>query len=259
MASYISPFAELFDDTPRDTKDQELPALRIVVHITGRATYNNAEKHKEPPLKRLGEYFDKRGRPYAHYSVDPWGRIACHARETETPYSQGWAAYGGASGILAKIKDGELVVPDWWLATWGPGASALLGPFSDPVQLLRDVGAGSRELTSPNQRAVTIEFIQYGNQYKLTVAQYVWGSVLIDDIARRHGIPKSPARILGHEDFDPWGRGSKSGGWDPGARRTYSDVRFSYEAMMHPPLGIASGVAIMTPLMPDWAVWDGKR
>lgn len=238
---WVSPIAEQFDQSPRDTKDQKLPALRIVVHITGRSTYLNAEKRKVAPLQHLGEYFDRRGRPFAHYSVDPWGRIACHAPETETPYAQGWKDYGGRSGLLSKITSGELEVPQWWQIFWG-----LNDTVATPASLV------PADAYSGNDRSVTIEFIQWGNQYRLTVAQYVWGSILVDDIARRHDINKTDPRcILGHEDLDPWARGDAVGGWDPGARR--GTPRFSYDALFTPSVVVGTPTCIATPPVPDWA------
>jgi len=245
MTKWISPFSTQFDDSPRDTRDQKLPALRIVVHITGRQTYLNAEKSKTAPLQRIGEYFDKRGRPFAHYTVDPWGRIACHAHETETPYAQGWADYKGRKGIIRRLADERLVVPPWWTEYW----SSVDPNITSPIDLV------DSSCFSGNDRAVAIEFIQWGNQYLLTIQQYIWGSVLVDDIARRHGIEKTPRNILGHEDLDPWGRGDVRGGWDPGARRPKGDRRFDYQGLLHPPLAVDSHTAIMTPTMPDWAKW----
>jgi hypothetical protein len=164
MAEWMSSLALPHDKTLRDTKDQLMPALSVVLHITGRATYINAEKRKKPPLEHLGEYFDRTGNPFAHYSVDPWGRIACHADEQQTPYAQGWSAYGGPAGLQARLDKGKLTIWPWWLERWGavpsrrrPGCLCET-PFDllDPSQ------------PTPNARSVAIEFIQYDRQLRLT-------------------------------------------------------------------------------------------
>jgi len=230
--------------TMRDTKNQVVPALSVVLHITGRATYLNAEKRKRPPLDWLSLYFSKAGNPFAHYSVDPWGRIACHADERQTPYAQGWAEYGGADGLARKLAKGKLKVWDWWKARWNhlaarrPGSPCCLSP----LDLL------APEQATPNVRSVAIEFIQHGGQLKLTAMQYVNGHELLADICARHHIPLDQAHVYGHSDADPWGRGTAAGSWDPGAPG--DSPTFSWEAMF---AGAPDELAIETPRMPSWA------
>jgi len=254
----------------RNTKNQVLPALRIVIHITGRSTYLNAKKRRVPPLQHLGEYFATRGNSFAHYSIDPWGRIACHALESETPWSQGWRDYGGRRELQRKLQTSELRTPSWWLRQWGNGVQ----PYYSPIDLV------DADCVSGNDRSVTIEFIQYNNQYLLTDAQYTYGHLLVWDVASRHGIalPTIPdnsqdndaisihptRQLLGHEDLDPWGRGGSQGGWDPGYTRKRR--RFSYKFLVHPelmprhrrgsthPLGTANhSLVLPTPAIPHWA------
>ena len=249
----VSPLAAPYDDTPRNVSDQKWPALRIVVHVTGRSTYNNAETHEVPPLVWLGRYFDKRGSPFAHYGIDPWGRIMCYAPETERPWAQGWGKYRGREGLRRRLRNGSLVVPAWWKQTWGRNRT--------PLDLIR------KDCSSPNDRSVAIEMVQYGNQVLLTVAQYTALGFLVRDISVRHGIPlPSPERmtaddavptLLGHEDVDPWGRGTpEQGGWDPGARRPQGDKRFAWTTVLTLESLWAPrrySCILDTPPKPDWA------
>lgn len=223
----------------RNVRDQPTPSTTITAHITGRATYLNAERRGEHPLIYLGNAFGKPGRSFAHYSVDPWGQVGCTAPESERAWAQGWGTYGGRDGLLKKLSRGELKVPAWWLSFWGPRG------FGTPVDLV--VG------DSPNYRSISIEFIQYGNQFRLTLAQYRSGHALMMDIAFRNGIGKLELpTVRGHEDVDPWGRGTDAGGWDPGAHRVHGPARFSWEAMLNGPAEMPHE-AIATPPRPKWA------
>lgn len=237
MDKLISPLATPHDRTLRDGKDQQLPAQTVCLHITGRSTYINAAKRKVPPLQHLGEYFDKTGNPFSHYSIDPWGRIACHADEKQRPQSQGWAALGGYHAVQA------LHPPSWWFDEENGWPK-----LNHPIDLLPD------DCHTPNDRSVSIEFIQWGNQFRLTESQYEAGHALVVDICSRHGLPLERGVVLSHEDVNPWTRGTKAGGWDVGAIR--EDPRFCWECF----LGWDAakwwdcGAIIETPPMPHWAV-----
>lgn len=238
----ISDLATTHARTLRDTKHQKLPALTVVLHITGRQTWLHAEQQRKPPLTLLSEYFSKKGNPFAHYSIDPWGRIACHADEEHTPWAQGWAAYGGKTGLTAKLASGRIKVPAWWLEAW-KGLD-----YTSPLDLLQP----GQE--TPNDRSVAIECIQWGNQLKLTTAQYTVGSALLTDICDRHAIVKGFPYVRGHEDCDPWGRGtSDGGGWDPGSS-ALPDATFSWAAMFATRSLDLCPEVIPTPDMPDWCV-----
>jgi len=243
MTDWISTYAVPHARTLRDTKDQEVPAHSVVLHITGRSTYLNAEKYKKPPLEWLSLYFNKAGNPFAHYSVDPWGRIACHADEKQTPYAQGWAEYSGPDGLARKLAKGKLKIWDWWRARWEHLPSRRGGPCClSPFDLL------TPEQKTPNTRSVAIEFIQHGGQLKLTTMQYINGHELLADICARHELPIDQAHVLGHEDLDPWARGSASGGWDPAGAG--SAIQFSWDGMF---TGQPDELAIETPKQPSWA------
>jgi len=235
----ISPLAILLPQ--RDVRNQELPATSVVMHITGRATYLNAERRRKHPLIHLGDSFGKEDSSFAHYSVDPWGQIGCTAPERERPWAQGWGAFGGRRGLKQKLASGALEVPAWWLEYWGTFDDCM-----SPLDLLIDPLADS-----PNDRSVAIEFIQYGNQFLLTEAQYAAGYSLLHDICFRNGILCEPPYIRGHEDTDPWGRGTKDGGWDPGARRVAP--RFNWGVMFNGLIEASAGMMISTPPRPEWA------
>jgi hypothetical protein len=196
-----------FTGKPRDVRDQE-QVDKIFLHITGRATWKNASKNKQHPLGRLERYFTSNGKPFAHYGIDPWGRTAQFAEETERPWAQGWGKYGGYDGLKAALEEKKLTVPYWWRRSM----RTRLAEVKSPLDLVE-------EGTTPNHNAVAIEMVQYGGQFKLTTAQYLAAFILCWDICLRHGLVFSDGTILGHEDVDPWGRGDNGGGWDPGAGR----------------------------------------
>lgn len=254
---------------PRDVRDQKLPAQRIVCHITGTPTYINAAKRGIPPLDHLEDYFDDAGNPFAHYSVDPWGRIRCHVLENETPWAQGWSGLGGRVKLLEDLRSGKRDMPLWWSNEY---PDLFEETVADALERVFPEG-------TPNDRSVAVEFIQWQKgraeaisnlpgakrvwipqgpkNYKLTVAQYLAGNMLLHDIALRHGIPwpesaaeRAPA-FLGHEDCDPWGRGTKAGGWDPGSLR--GSPRFCWDCMLF--LRDLNGCkcVIKTPECPKWA------
>jgi len=259
-----SPIARL-TAKPRDVRNQELPAKRIVCHITGTSTYINAAKRQQPPLARIEDYFDNVGNPFAHYTIDPWGRVVQHASERERAWSQGWGGLGGRTGALNKVA------PSWWVETHGVDGIAKLFPAEFGIR-------------TPNDRAVSIEFIQFQHgeflaprrgrakkwasvgpkNYKLTIAQYFMGNLLMHDIALRHGmtwpiptphehIARAACGFLGHEDCDPWGRGhAKSGGWDPGALR--KQPRFCWFCILTLDFArCGCNCVIPTPVIPEWA------
>jgi hypothetical protein len=252
----------------RDVRNQILPVNRIVVHIVGTGTYIRAMIAKQPPLDRVEAYFDNRGVPFAHYTIDPWGRIRQHAEEIERPWSQGWGGLGGRKKLLADLKSGKRKLPDWWKdghAGWTAGGDdeAMQDLFQEDT---------------PNDRSISIEFLQWQpgkivrkkyvgmRNYKLTMAQYLIGNLLARDIAIRHGkiLPESDMdracinegwmQVLGHEDCDPWGRGKpKTGGWDPGALRP-KGKRFCWDCFLGLYFNSCNcGCVIPTPPMPDWA------
>lgn len=258
----------------RDVRNQKLPAERIVVHITGTSTFINAMKRKRSPLDQVEDYFDNAGNPFAHYTVDPWGRIRQHAEEIERPWSQGWGALGGRKKLLKDLENAKRIVPDWWFIEHGLGQEIhrKTNDQKDSMKLLFPTG-------TPNDRSVSIEFIQWQpgkvvrkkyvgkRNYKLTMAQYLIGNLLTRDIAIRHGktFPEFPEErhrtnhgqrmlLLGHEDCDPWGRGkAKTGGWDPGALRP-KGKRFCWECFFTLDFNYCDCKCVIpTPKMPDWA------
>lgn len=281
-----SPLAYLVP-CPRITKKQISPR-RVVVHITGTSTYINAASRGLPPLDYLyKKHFGVRGHVFAHYTVDPWGRIYQYASEQHRSWAQGWSGrYGTYQQLLTSLQSGERVPPEWWLRIWNPTLRelAVLGfprfkrrrvPHTrTPLDLIVPA-------TSPNTRTVSIEFIQYqpgpvlrwelgtsrykkvhrrlSHNRKLTFAQYSAGGALIKDICFRHAIPLLKGFILGHEDIDPWGRGTPSGGWDPGAHRKVP--RFSWEEMLGQippqiPSSTRKNICLPTPPIPPWARMD---
>lgn len=240
-----------FHKKPRNVTDQA-QVRRVVCHITGRQTWLHAEKARVHPLALIEDYFDDAGNPFAHYCIDPWGTMIQIALETEQPWAHGWAAFGGRKGLEEKLFKGDLVVPSWWLQQWGylgHGPTALVPPR---------LGGG-------NDESVAIEFIQYGNQFLLTEAQYLVGHILLRDITTRHGIHlewsaagrfnDNLSGILGHEDLNPWERGDAKGGWDPGALR--ESPRFCWTCMLDlgahvTDSGRSCGLVLATPIKPDW-------
>lgn len=221
LIANASPLADM-SERPRDVRNQLLPAIVIVDHITGRATWNNAQRNKQDPLQRIDNYFTSDGKPFAHYTIDPWGAIIQVAYERERPWAQG----------LSRAQSLKKP-PDFWLEYWNKTPWG----FSNVAQLLSclhdtfafDQAQSRQPPHSPNDRAIAIEHIQYGNGFKLTAAQYRMSHMLHIDIAMRHemaslhdgGLPamRRLLQILGHEDVNPWERGTKAGGWDPGALR----------------------------------------
>lgn len=267
---------------PRDVKDQKLPAQRIVVHITGTSTYVNAALRGRPPLDHLEDYFDDAGHPFAHYSVDPWGRIRQHASERETPWAQGWGELGGREKLLASLraadekKPPKLLTPAWWRERHVTSSDFLRHLHNASHEVFKRLFPEG----TPNDRSVAVEFIQWQRgrvarkpdgevraawipdgrrNYRLSAAQYIYGHLLLLDIAMRHGIPwpatanERTPHFLGHEDADPWGRGTKGGGWDPGYLREHP--RFCWACMLHlQHVGDNKcGCVIKTPEMPVWA------
>jgi len=247
IASPIRDKKTLFNETSiAKLRKQELPVQHVVIHITGRQTYQHAEKKKIAPLKRIELVTAPKGN-WAHYYIDPWGRALCIAPETVVPHSQGWSQYGGRSGLKRKIQSKELIVPQWWLSTWDDCQSLGSNRIDSPVAII------DKKLYSGNDRTVSIEFIQYGGQCKLTEAQYKVGREFLLDICARHRLEFKRPDIIGHEDLDPWGRGNKNRGWDPGAWPKDGKETFCYECMLRPEQGCTCKAKIPTPPMPDWA------
>lgn len=241
--------SSLIDYIPSKLRNEgaaKMPLRRGVIHITGRDTWLNAQKRGMPSLKHLGDNnFLIDGADFSHYAVDPWGRIAVYAAEDTTSWAQGWNALGGKSAVA------EMTPPSWWTATWKSVHSISRQTNVSRVTDLIFVDDGGA-----NTRAFSIEFIQYGNQLLLTEAQYYYGSRLIQNICRRHGIPPAPPYVVGHEDVNPWERGSQYGGWDPGARGTGNSFCWNCMLASSPRTAassaLKSGMAIKTPVMPDW-------
>jgi hypothetical protein len=245
-----SPLATLVKRS-RDVRDQKLPAIIIVDHITGRATWNNAEKYKQDPLTRLDNYFTKDGKPFAHYCIGPWGRIVQIAYERERPWAQG-LSYGQALQPA----------PSFWKDYWGV-QRGLLSVVHLMGELHRAYGDDPNgNFHSPNDRSIAIEHVQYGNGFKLTGMQYRMSHMLHLDIAMRHGMDMAGVldwrhrlQVLGHEDVNPWERGTKAGGWDPGALR--AKPRFCWRCLLT--LDFTHGGQLArcpavrkTPEMPRW-------
>lgn len=231
----ISPLARV-SSKRRTSGTKQKRIVRVVVHITGMQTYLNAKKAKEAPLARLEDYFTTpdvgaRYQTFSHYGVDPWGQIVCFADETLRPRSQSWSALGGRAGVAARRP------PDWWLDKWQKPPYG----FTRVTDMIREA--------TPNQDAASIEFIQYGGQPCLTMAQYDAGHNLINDICRRNGFVMNERNVLGHEDVDPWGRGNAGGGWDPGARRV--QLTFDWNRIFGASVETTEGV-IPTPVQQEW-------
>ena len=239
--------------------EQDKPR-RGVLHITGRTTYLNAEKKQKPPLEYLGyDNFLLPGHSFSNYAIDPWGTIAVYAPENIRPWSQGWGKYGGKKLLMSRIHSGEYVVPDWWFDNWvgraGLEKNRVVGNLDDLVY---------SDDNSPNSRSFSVEFIQYGNQYLLTEAQYISGHALCLEVCLRNGIPFASPWMLGHEDIDPFlyppGRGDRHGGWDPGARRV--KPRFCWRCMLtgnREHSGTLCNCILPTPEKPEWAQMESVK
>ncbi len=258
MSDNISSIVSYIPTNLRSGPKNTLSLHRIVLHITGRSTYLNAEKHKLAPLVHLGvNNFLIKGKSFSHYAVDPWGYIGVYAPESICPQSQGWKAFGGPQGILRDLASGERRLPAWWQEVWGrvqvskKGEKQDLGFVKSPVDLLLgDAG--------PNSGSASIEFIQYGNQFLLTEAQCLSGNLLVRDICTRNLVPFKAPNVLGHEDLNPWTRADKGGGWDPGARRV--EPRFCWDCFFSANLyqckstdtNILCKYILKTPDQPAW-------
>lgn len=94
---------------------------------------------------------------------------------------------------------------------------------------------------SPNDNSISVECIQWQRSYKawdsltyvnkkLTTAQYVALHNLVFDRCSAWGIdPYNRRQIRGHEQTNPWTRGTRKGGWDPGAQR--DEPNFCWDCM----------------------------
>jgi len=250
----ISPFAVLID-RPRDERNQKVPAERFVVHITGRMTYLNAMRRRVPPLEHLGQYFCMPGRPFTHYGIDPWSNLAQFSLENERPWAQGYGE------LRAKVLKQDIEPPDWWRTHWDDHQN-----IYHPTDFL--IGNSK----SPNSGSVTVELIQWNksqknkSNFKLTVAQYLMCHALAHDVAQRHRFSSElhcdfwpHFNICGHEDLNPWSRGTKAGGWDPGAHRVNGKPRFCWHCLetldfTHGGQYSLCPAVIPTPPMPKWAM-----
>lgn len=256
MDSDQSALAHLVDN-PRNTRSQAVVEL-MVVHITGRATWKNAARNKQHPLARLERilFNNPSNESTSTYSLDPWGELWQHQLESQQPWAQGF----DRNAVKRKPT------PRWWHEYWGE-FDANIGVVDDderapellhldgPLELI-----GSRR--NANYNAVSVECVQWGNQFLLTTAQYQVLSLLIGDVCERHNLPKDPLHVCGHEDVAPWYRGDSDGGWDPGARR--AEPRFDWEAVLSLPDQepqhqlqalfelVDAGLAIRTPERPAW-------
>lgn len=195
-------------------------------------------------------------------------------------------------------REGGLIIPEWWhkqndskiaeatedepyLCQHSPSVLKKIHKLVSARGFKRALNAAYSPLDllkfdekSPNDNSISIEFIQWqpeevltnrrrDRNYKLTVAQYISGSLLLRDIVQRHSLyhplGSASTAIIGHEDVDPWGRGKpKTGGWDPGGARP--KPRFSWKAMLtgdlidlNGPSGLRTEI-IPTPEVPKWAV-----
>jgi len=241
MDSDTSPLAYLVDH-PRRTNDQGAIG-RIVGHITGLATWRNAERNKQHPLARLRDilFCNPKNESCSTYAIDPWGEIWQYCRESQRPWAQGL----NVSSAAAKVP------PRWWLEEWADFG------LEHPLGLV-----GGRD---PNINSISIEVVQWGGQYCPTRTQYLACSRLIADCCERHELLCDPLHVIGHEDVNPWARGDAGGGWDPGARR--GKPRWDWDFMLGlvdaalEDVGgqnaaidvlIAAGLAIETPDRPAW-------
>lgn len=247
----ISPLVTYRPKRLRDEVKHKLPLRRGVLHITGRSTYLHAQENLVSPLVWLGQAnFLQADASFSHYAVDPWGYIGIYALESVQSWAQGWKSLGNRARLAADIAGGKRPLPAWWLRYWSDRPGLLQSSRVHTVtDLLDDKG--------PNSRAFSIEFIQFGNQYLLTEAQYRMGNLLIVDICTRHNISMREPFVIGHEDINPFTRGTKAGGWDPGARR--DKPRFCWTCMLtqnlyHENRGTnLCKYVLPTPEMPKWA------
>lgn len=249
---------------------KETTKRRVIVHITGRSTWNNARKRKQNPLTRLARYFcgyksadsralNRKGRACATYAIGPWGEVIRLMEDEYRPWS---ACYPRAHASKRKAR--KLEVPRWWAEEWqdiDPNLGLLEKQYPDTMSIDHPVdliGTSRR----PNFESLAIECVQWGNQYLLTRAQYRSLSDLLLKLCERWGIPHNRLGVVGHEDLTPWTRGDAGGGWDPGALR--ATPRFDWQAALtlcHMPAREATamldamvedGLAIDTPERPDW-------
>ncbi|RME02232.1 MAG: N-acetylmuramoyl-L-alanine amidase [Deltaproteobacteria bacterium] len=206
---------------------------RIVLHITGRALWKKAHKHKISSLEMADLVYQSGIGP--HYVIDEHGEILFVRDERIRPAAQGWGPHGG----IEKVR--KLSPPSWWKRYWNRVDFFLgyrptdrhrpkeafprdyHGSFSHPVDLIAPD-------TTPNARSVAIEFVQCDNQRLLTRQQYIAGAVAVYELCDAYGLEISRRSVLSHEDVDPWRRGDRGGGWDVGALRILPT--FSWEAIL---------------------------
>jgi hypothetical protein len=249
-----SPFATQVD-RPRDVRDQKLPAKRFVVHITGRQTYLNALRNRIPPIEWLAQNFCMPNRNFTQYGIDPWGQLWQFAPDNERPWAQGYKE------LKDQVLNREIEPPDWWHAYWIEQNDD--GNIWHPADLLID---GEK---SPNSRTGCVELIQWNkspkkqSNFKLTMAQYIMCHTLAHDFAARHSFRLETDwpnfNICGHEDLNPWSRGTKAGGWDPGAHRVNGKPRFCWRCLetldfTHDGEFELCPSVIPTPPRPKWAI-----
>jgi len=217
----------------------------IDIHITGTGLHAKAQRQRIPALKRLLEVFGTGA--FSTFGIDPWGEIwqfaACDRRQG----AQGWAGLGGYSGVKAGLISEKRAAPKWWRDTWQPILSARDGEDKPrvPAHGYSPLDLLDADEDSPNDNSISIECIQWQRSYEawstgkavnylLTTAQYVALHNLIVDRCTAWGIPLwDPIKIRGHEDTNPWSRGTVSGGgWDPGASRPGKHApRFCWECL----------------------------
>ena len=241
----------------------------IDVHITGTGAHARAQKHRQPVLKRLLNVFQSQ-QAFSTFGIDPWGEIWQFGNCDQRQAAQSWGyvnragkkiGLGGFKHVKNRLVAGyrnlthadPLYVPDWWTRynapTFMENKSKLINripnhgeqePWSldlyTPLDYLDD------DEWSPNENSISIECIQWQRSYKawksgefinykLTAAQYVALHNLIVDRCNAWGIVFNPRQVRGHEDVNPWGRGTRKGGWDPGAARSLGDERFCWDCV----------------------------
>ncbi len=194
------------DGTRYDFPKRGKKPFGVCVHTTGRGVPQRA--------KRLGQTPDQAG---------VW------------VYSQTWQNPPnyliGSHGMVYRVTDDSLCPPHCGVDAWQRKAM-LNGTWFDHVsadglRLWRErwpkvvSPAHLYPSTSANKDYLGIEMIpllerraEWGGLF--TDGQYQSLSMLLSSISVKYGIELKGARLVGHEDLDPFDRWDGSGGWDPG-------------------------------------------
>lgn len=208
---------------------------RIVVHITGTATFAEAR-----------DSFLRANGASAHYAIDRNGDLYQFVAEDQMAYHAGIHStvaplYARGDGTWRKYKRyfswhaGYPADARYLDANLNPvpkAQAALVAqangePWPDYAYFDARWGAGSGPVgyaASPlvNSRTIGIETVGYGGKTgaAYTDAMYATLAALVADICQRRNIPKEFGRVCGHEDVNPVERW----GWDPHSGFDWSRV-----------------------------------